>query len=182
MLIKQPTVSESLPTLKIARSHGTDLVAINAIIKRAVMHWPMALRVRSRVVSILQYNSLDMASYTFFSAKYDEFIMGAIALDFEYNANDRSCKELLLHGIYVEPAAQGRGIGRTLLDFAEGQAHEHNYNSVILRAERVSRGFFEQCGYTHSSPKTVDDYPYVYRKHLKMFPPTHHTDTKICTP
>ena len=159
-----------LPALRIARSEQNDLATINGIVERAVLRWPMSMRVKRRAIPLLQYDAIDMASYAFFRCELSEIIVAVIALDFEYSGADHSGDELLLHGIYVDPVAQGRGVGRALLDFAEHQARELNFDGVALKAERVSRGFFEQCGYSHRRPKTADDYPYFYHKRVGMIP------------
>ena len=170
MIIKKQAFAGKLPALRIARSEQSDLTTINGIVERAVLRWPMSMRVKKRAIPLLQYDVIDMASYTFFRCELGDIIVAAIALDFEYTSADRFRNELLLHGIYVDPVAQGRGVGRALLDFAEHQARENNFDGVALKAERVSRGFFANCGYSHCAPETSRDYPYFYRKSVRALP------------
>ena len=91
-----------------------------------------------------------------------------IAIDFELSGSDPSTDDALLHGIYVQPDEQSQGVGGTLRRFAERQARYRDHKGMMLKAERVSCGFFERCGYVHQAPITPDDYPYLYRKDLTL--------------
>ena len=170
MITTSQVFQGKLPAIRIARSEQNDLATINGIVERAVLRWPMSIRVKRRAIPLLQYDAIDMASYVFFRCELGDIIVAAIALDFEYLGAHHSRNDLLLHGIYVDPVAQGRGVGRALLEFAEHQAREHNFAGVALKAERVSRGFFENRGYSHNAPRTSDDYPYFYQKSVTALP------------
>jgi len=52
-----------------------------------------------------------------------------------------------LDALYVEPDAQGRGIGRWLTQHALDVAREHGAVGVNLIANLNARGFYEKCGF-----------------------------------
>lgn len=163
MLQTHPALEPPSRIIQITRADENNLAAINSVVRRAVMNWPMAPRMKRRAVTILQYDRIDMQNYVYYRYSSGRTIMGAIAIDFESGGSDA-----LLHGIYVDPDAQNQGVGATLLRFAERQARCHDQKGMTLKAERVSCGFFERCGYVHQAPITPDDYPYLYRKDLVL--------------
>jgi GNAT superfamily N-acetyltransferase len=53
-----------------------------------------------------------------------------------------------VYAIYVDPPAQGRGIGRALLDAASSELREAGFEPLILwvlTANTLGRGFYEAC-------------------------------------
>jgi len=53
---------------------------------------------------------------------------------------------LLLHGLYVDPAHQHRGVGGRLLDAAAGAARALGLDGVLVKAQADASGFFEARG------------------------------------
>lgn len=47
----------------------------------------------------------------------------------------------------VDPAAQGRGLGRQVLEYLENKSKEHNRNVVLLHARENALEFYKSCGY-----------------------------------
>ena len=148
----------------IERASSRDLASVNAVIQRAIMTWSMSERVKRRAVTILQYDQVDAANLALYVCRSGTTIIGVIALDFDYKASRAGCRGILLHGIYVDPATHRRRVGQTLMKFAERQAVIRAEDGVWIKAERVSRRFFERCGYIHCAPKSDADYPYLYWK------------------
>lgn len=52
-----------------------------------------------------------------------------------------------LLGVYVEPGATGRGIGRTILAAVEAVVVDNGLRSVTVFAALNAVGFYEACGY-----------------------------------
>ncbi|MDN5851795.1 MAG: GNAT family N-acetyltransferase [Actinomycetia bacterium] len=77
---------------------------------------------------------------------------------------------LLLDNIAVGPSAQGRGIGRTLLEFADNQARELGYAEVRLYTNEhmtENLAFYPRHGYVETERAIVDGYGRVFlTKHL----------------
>jgi GNAT superfamily N-acetyltransferase len=65
-----------------------------------------------------------------------------------------------VYAVYVHPSAQGRGLGRALLDAAHGWFAEGGRGAValwVLTANVPSRTFYERCGFTaDGAARTID--------------------------
>lgn len=93
-------------------------------------------------------------------------IVGAITL-----AVDDAGGAVKISNVVVGPAAQGRGYGRVLMDFAEGMAREKGIDSLELYTnakmhENIS--LYPNFGYIETGRRNEDGYDRVYfRKQLK---------------
>jgi ribosomal protein S18 acetylase RimI-like enzyme len=70
-------------------------------------------------------------------------IIGLVVLTVEGDA-------LLVHNVAVDPACQGRGVGRGLLEYAEGEARRGGYDSIALDThERMTENLalYRRIGY-----------------------------------
>ena len=47
----------------------------------------------------------------------------------------------------VDPAHQGKGLGMTLLNYAEAVTRSNHYTRIELHARETAIGFYEQAGY-----------------------------------
>jgi predicted GNAT family N-acyltransferase len=52
-----------------------------------------------------------------------------------------------LRQMAVNKNLQGKGIGATLMDFAENLARDFGYKKLIMHARKVALGFYEKQGY-----------------------------------
>lgn len=89
-----------------------DLDMINAVIEHAVMTWDLPARVKRLSLPTYLYNVADLATMDIVVAGVDETIAGTAAWE-AAAARENSPKQtfLLLHGIFVDPGRQGRGVG-----------------------------------------------------------------------
>ncbi|EGR49301.1 uncharacterized protein TRIREDRAFT_59827 [Trichoderma reesei QM6a] len=75
-----------------------------------------------------------------------------------------------VNNLVVEPASQGRGYGRVLMDFAEGVAKEKGLSCVALFTNvkmHENVGLYLKLGYVETGRRTEDGYERVYfRKQL----------------
>jgi GNAT superfamily N-acetyltransferase len=104
-----------------------------------------------------QTTLLDIEREELFVLEKNQHIYGAICLNerqddqyklIAWRLNDDN--PLVIHRLVIAPDAQGGGLARQLMDFAEKQALDRGYLSIRLDAytghERVRR-FYEQRGY-----------------------------------
>ncbi len=77
---------------------------------------------------------------------------------------------LLFDNIAVQPARQGEGIGRRLMEHAESEAHRLGYRHLDLYThERMTENIamYERIGYVEVDRRTEHGFPRVYmRKRL----------------
>lgn len=66
---------------------------------------------------------------------------------FEHNAS--GSRNTHIHKIYVLPEAQGKNVGRLLMDYIEEQARTHEAEALTLNVNRhnKARGFYENLGF-----------------------------------
>ena len=70
----------------------------------------------------------------------------------------------LLDSIAVDPSAQGTGIGRRLLEFAEQEAKRHGYDSIYLMTNEKmteNQALYSRIGYILFDRRIVHGYPRV---------------------
>jgi GNAT superfamily N-acetyltransferase len=54
---------------------------------------------------------------------------------------------MLLHGLYVDPARHGQGLGARLLGDAAGAARDRGHEGILVRAQADAEGFFARRGF-----------------------------------
>ena len=136
-----------------------DLDAINLVVENAVMNWPLAERVKRLSLNVLTYDATDFQYFTGYVAVSNDMILGFALWD----ANSPAA---LLHGLYVKPKMQSKGIGTQLMDLVIGAAKEHGKSSILVRAERVSCHYFERQGLNKIKDTSDNPYPYLYCKKI----------------
>ncbi|PNP53423.1 hypothetical protein THARTR1_06117 [Trichoderma harzianum] len=111
-------------------------------------------------------NSRDV--YVLESTSDDKVVktVGSIILGIDVEAD-----AVMVNNLVVEPAAQGRGYGRVLMDFAEDVAREKDIGSMALFTNikmYENIGLYAKLGYVETERKMEDGYERVYfRKELK---------------
>ena len=91
----------------------------------------------------------DLGQRTLFVAELDGRVEG-YALSGP--ARDHDLPDLAgeVYAIYVDPPAQGRGLGRALLEAASGELASAGFEPLVLwvlTANASGRGFYEACGW-----------------------------------
>jgi GNAT superfamily N-acetyltransferase len=149
----------------IADARASDLPEINRIISRAVMGWPLPQRVKRLALPMLQYDAIDFEHYAGLVCTRETVIGCGLWLNEPLSFGSQYCGGLL-HGLYVDPVAQGQGVGRKLLQEVFLRAANAGLDGIVVKAERVSQGFFERSGMELLPQLTPGDYPYRYWKQL----------------
>jgi ribosomal protein S18 acetylase RimI-like enzyme len=83
---------------------------------------------------------------------------------------------LLIENLAVHPAAQGTGLGRALMDFAEHQARELRLPRLTLYTHEVmteNQAIYAHLGYRETARRTENGYRRVFmQKELPPHPPS----------
>jgi len=123
-----------------------DLPALNEVIEAAVLAWPLAERVKRLSLPALRYGEFDLDDYTMELVESEHRVV-AVAAWCESADGGGLGPHILLHGLYVHPTAQGRGIGSALVRRSLQLARNRALAGLLVKAERVSAGFFEGLGF-----------------------------------
>ena len=145
--------------------HPGDLAAINDVIAHAIGTWDLSERTRRISVPLYQYHLTDLEFLQITVAIDNEGkIIGVAALEpASPGDTPADCRALLLHGIFVDPAYQGLGIGGQLLDQSTAIAADGNYDGLLVKAQTGAGGFFDAKGLERLSIQNPQrDYPHRY--------------------
>lgn len=61
-----------------------------------------------------------------------------------------------IYGVFVEPAVQGKGHGKTIMHEPETRAREKGCSEVTLRVSLPSRNFYQYLGYKITEAARID--------------------------
>jgi GNAT superfamily N-acetyltransferase len=128
---------------------AAELSAVNAVVEGAVMGCRLPERVKRLALPVYRYDDADRNHLGFAIARDARgLVVGVAAWE---PADSGDCppgrRGLLLHGLYVEPARQRRGIGRRLLDQARRAADDAGLDGLLVRAQRDAEAFFLAYGF-----------------------------------
>lgn len=146
------------------RPAETDLAQINAVVEAAVQGWALSERIKRLVLPSYRYGAIDLRHLGFACARHrtDGRIVGVAAWE---PADRRDCPPgqtgLLLHGLYVVPEHQRRGIGHRLLGHALAAAAA-GFDGLLVKAQRDAEPFFVTEGFQRL-PVTDDGRDYAGR-------------------
>lgn len=155
--------------LSIRRATVEDLSFVQAIVNASYSKYIERMG-KPPAPMLLNYNELPNGKEIFVLETVSDDkgcgIVGAITL-----AIDDTGGAVKISNVVVGPAAQGRGYGRTLMDFAEAVAREKGIDSLELYTnakmhENIS--LYPKFGYIETGRRSEDGYDRVFfRKQLK---------------
>jgi diamine N-acetyltransferase len=92
--------------------------------------------------------------HVFLLAKLNEEYLGYAS----YEVNYKGIPNTKLHKIYILPEAQGKGIGKTLLDEVELVARKNQNTSVLLNVNKHNKAvdFYEKIGFKVIGTEDID--------------------------
>ena len=142
-----------------------DIEAINAVIEAAVMGWNLPERVKRLSLATLKYSRYDLDHFELWVVETADGEVAGAAAWTPAGAKDLppATRGLLLHGIYVDPAQQHRGLGARLLERARSAAAAGGYDGLLAKAQPGAEGFFAKQGLVKLPVRDpARDYPHRY--------------------
>ena len=96
---------------------------------------------------------MDVKKHQFVMAEIDERPVG-----FASYSRYGTSRTFKLHKLYVLPDMQGKGLGRTLLDFVVEQVIEQDATSLLLNVNRFNKAipFYQKYGFEIISEEDID--------------------------
>ncbi len=146
----RPAVFAQPPTtaLRLRRAHADDLPVINGIVERAIATWQLPERVKRLSLPSYRYHTHDLDHLHLVVAEDASHALVGVAAWEPASPRDlpAGMNGLLLHGLYVDPARQHRGVGTCLLDASMAAARAQGLAGVLVKAQADACGFFEARG------------------------------------
>jgi len=150
------TMSEPAPVLRLA-VHG-DADAVRSVVKAAYEPWIPVIGMRPLPLEADYDQLIAAGSVTVLVPPGGAEVAGLIVLVPEPGA-------LLIENVAVDPRAQGRGLGRTLLAHAEAVARDAGLASLRLYTHRLMAtnvALYEHLGYTVTDRDPDEGRPVVH--------------------
>jgi GNAT superfamily N-acetyltransferase len=129
-------------------AHAADLPALNGVIERAIATWPLPERVKRLTLPSYRYQPHDLDHLHLVVAEDAGGIAVGVAAWEPAQPRDLPVRQrgLLLHGLYVDPVHQHRGLGSQLLDAAATAARAQDLDGVLVKAQATAVAFFTSRG------------------------------------
>lgn len=156
-------------SLRLRSGTQADLLAVNAVVDAAVLSWKLPERVKRLALPSYRYKPHDLDFLELIVATDSADHIVAVAAIEQADPADAidGRRTLLLHGIYVTPASQQRGIGRALLNAVADAGRQRGYGNLLVKAQTEAEGFFVAQGLEQLLVTDSDrDYPNRFRKQL----------------
>jgi len=146
----RPAVFMQPPTtaFRLRQAQASDLPALNGVIERAIATWQLPERVKRLSLPSCRYHVHDLDHLHLLVAEDANHALVGVAAWEPAKPRDLPAGKngLLLHGLYVDPGHQHRGVGSKLLEAAAAAARLQGLNGVLVRAQPDANGFFEARG------------------------------------
>ena len=95
---------------------------------------------------MLQYDETDLQFLKVHVATINDEIVGIAAWDAALSESLPNGLGGLFHGLYVLPVIQGQGVGESLMEAVFEHARFRGVNGLLIKAQRVSKGYFAHQG------------------------------------
>ena len=149
------TIASTASAVIIRAAAPSDVAAITRCVCAAYLRH--IERVGKQPWPMLQDYSTVIRTSQVHVAERDGCILGVL----ELLVTDQG---FLLDSVAVDPSAQGTGIGRQLLEFAENEARRHRFQSIYLMTNEKmteNQALYARIGYVLFDRQTVHGYSRV---------------------
>ncbi len=142
---------------------GADAPKVAALVNAAYGHYVERIGILPRPMTD-DYAEVIANQRVTVAESHDATIVGVIVLSVEDEGGS------LIENVAVDPSMRGKGIGKALLEFAEGEALREGFDCMNLYMhEKMTENLalYSRIGYVEYDRRSQGDYSLVYmRKHL----------------
>ncbi len=162
--VEQPAPERVALTEMISANEASasDLHTVNRVIHESLASWGLPDRVRRLATPSLTYNETDLQHMTIILLTNAGLTGVAVAAweDASTTETPANARGVLVHGLYVIPQYQQRGLGTRLIDLVANRLADRNVDGMAVRAWRDSLEFFLSRGFVALDPEAAaDTYP-----------------------
>lgn len=125
-------------------------IAYGAILSQEQLDYMMEMMYS---VSSLKLQS-SAKKHRFILAKDEEMVLGFASYEFNFSKKPKT----KIHKIYILTNHQGKGIGKSLIDFIVNEAKERHQKGLILNVNKKNTAirFYESIGFSISNEEVID--------------------------
>jgi ribosomal protein S18 acetylase RimI-like enzyme len=142
---------------------GADAPKVAALVNAAYGHYVERIGMLPRPMTD-DYAEVIANQRVTVAESHDATIVGVIVLSVEDEGG------FLIDNVAVDPSMRGKGLGKALLEFAEGEARRGGFDSICLYThEKMTENLalYSRIGYVEYDRRSQGDFSLVYmRKHL----------------
>lgn len=136
--------------LAFARAKREHIPALLAVIRRCVLELNAADYTRERVEELLDGFSPDWLENILRTRHYYEvWYRGQLVACGGVSRDPRQERQSYFTAVFVDPDFCGRGVGRNLVEFLEGDEWCRDSGLIEVPASRTAHGFYRKCGYRY---------------------------------
>lgn len=160
-LITSPDRAPAAARSASASAAGAELRSVNEVVSAALGSWGLPARVERLALPSLLYDEVDLEQMSVVVVEAPE---GGVAVAAWEAAAGRDAvpglRSMLLHGLYVTPHSQRRGLGTSLLELASNWMLARGFDAITAKVWRDSESFFHNRGFAPLSRFVqADSYP-----------------------
>ena len=159
--VEQPAPERVALTEMISANDATasDLHTVNRVISESLVTWGIPDRVRRLATPSLSYNETDLQHMSIILLTNAEMKGVAVAAweDASRTEIPANARGVLVHGLYVVPQYQHRGLGTRLIELVAKRLADRNIDGMAVRAWRDSLAFFLSRGFAPIERETGTD-------------------------
>jgi N-acetylglutamate synthase-like GNAT family acetyltransferase len=156
--------------IRIRTATRADLPRVNDLITRAIDTWRVSDRVKRISLPLYRIQADELAYFQVIVAEDERGeIVGVAAIEppGAVTGSKQEGFNMLLHGIYVDPAQHRNGVGSRLLSRVEAMVAEQGCHGLLVKARADAAGFFEARGFERLPVSdAARDYPHRYWKRI----------------
>ncbi|TRX36145.1 GNAT family N-acetyltransferase [Flavobacterium sp. ZT3R18] len=122
-------------------AHQTWPIAYGEILPKAQLDYMLGAFYNEEALKDSVFNK----GHHFVLAKEGDETLGFASYEHNYNQQPQT----KIHKIYILPQTQGKGIGKTLIDFIENVAKENHSTALSLNVNRFNKAlhFYQKLGF-----------------------------------